>query len=160
MPPFALPRGCGRTAFAPAPSLRRARVEPLTVVHSLMGPGKKWEHYKLTKNGKPVRHKLHVKTGDKVIVIAGKDKGKTGTIQSVNRKTNQVKMEGVNMSIRHIPPEQEGEQGERVEKEALIAASNVMHWSEKEQVRSRLGKKMVDGKKVRYLIKTGEVLDN
>ncbi len=49
----------------------------------LQGPGKKWESYELTKNGKPVRIPMHVKKGDTVVVITGKDKGKVGEISKV-----------------------------------------------------------------------------
>ena len=67
-------------------------------------------------------------------------------------------IDGVNVSTRHMGPQQDGETGERIQKEAPINVSNVMHWSETEQTRSRIGRKMVDGKKVRFLKKTGEVL--
>ena len=49
----------------------------------LQGPGKKWEHYELTANGKPVRQAMHVKAGDVVQVITGADKGKVGKISKV-----------------------------------------------------------------------------
>ena len=49
----------------------------------LQGPGKKWESYDLNKNGKPVRIPMHVKTGDTVVVITGKDKGKVGEVSKV-----------------------------------------------------------------------------
>ena len=49
----------------------------------MQGPGKKWEHYELTANGKPVRQTMHVKKGDTVQIIAGADKGKVGTIAKV-----------------------------------------------------------------------------
>ena len=50
----------------------------------LQGPGKAWEHYKVNKNGKVVRVKMHVKTGDTVVVIAGSEKGKVGEITKVS----------------------------------------------------------------------------
>lgn len=50
----------------------------------MQGPGKKWEHYKLNKNGKPIRLPMHVRTGDFVQVIAGAEKGKTGEILKVS----------------------------------------------------------------------------
>lgn len=49
----------------------------------MQGPGKKWEHYELTANGKPVRQSMHVKAGDVVQVITGADKGKVGKISKV-----------------------------------------------------------------------------
>jgi large subunit ribosomal protein L24 len=153
--------GCGRTAFSSPRVHGTARPAPLTTANAIkIGPGKKWEHYKLNKKGKPIVEPLHVKTGDTVVVIAGEDRGKTGKVTKVYRKTKQVFMDGVNVSVRHLAPDAKGEPGQRIKKEAPIAASNVMHWSEKEQTRSKLGRKFVDGTKVRYLKKTGEVLDN
>ena len=52
----------------------------------LRGPGKKWESYDLNKNGKPVRIPMHVKTGDTVVVIAGKDKGQVGEVSKVRAR--------------------------------------------------------------------------
>lgn len=49
----------------------------------MQGPGKKWEHYDLNKNGKPLRIPMHVRRGDTVQVIAGKDKGKVGEVTLV-----------------------------------------------------------------------------
>lgn len=51
---------------------------------TLQGPGKKWEHYELNKNGKPLRQQMHVQRGDLVQIIAGRDKGKTGKIINVS----------------------------------------------------------------------------
>lgn len=149
---------CNKHAFVAAPSVRATRVA-LTPPQGVIGPGKKWESYELNKNGKPVRLPMHVKTGDTVVVVAGDDRGKVGTIQKVFTKTQQVLIEGINVSTRHIAPKVQEEPGERIKKESPIAASNVMHWSESQKVRSRTGKKIVDGKKVRYLKKTGEIID-
>jgi large subunit ribosomal protein L24 len=150
--------GCGKCAFVTAPVVRPNRIA-LQPPQGVIGPGKKWESYELTKNGKPVRKPMHVKTGDRVVVVAGDDRGKVGTIAKVFTKTRQVLIDGVNVSTRHKAPQQKGETGERIQKEAPISVSNVMHWSATEQTRSRIGRKMVDGKKVRYLKKTGEVID-
>lgn len=150
--------GCHKHSFVSTPVVRPNRVA-LQPPQGIIGPGKKWESYELTKNGKPVRKPMHVKTGDRVVVVAGDDSGKVGTIAKVFTKTRQVLIDGVNVSVRHMAPRQQGETGERIEKEAPINVSNVMHWSETGQTRSRLGHKMVDGKKVRFLKKTGEVLD-
>ena len=49
----------------------------------LQGPGKKWESYELNKNGNPVRIPMHVKKGDTVVVITGRDKGKVGEVSQV-----------------------------------------------------------------------------
>ena len=69
--------------------------------------------------------KLKIKTKDKVIVLVGKDKGKTGEILSVSPKENRVKVSGVNMVARHTKPSQANPQGGIVRKEAMIHASNV-----------------------------------
>ena len=126
----------------------------------VQGPGKVWENTPLTKNGKPQLVKLHVKTGDMVKVIAGSDKGKVGKITSVNRKTGQVVMEGVNVKTKHVKPSAEDEEGQIVKVEYPVHHSNVQHYSESAGAVSRIGYKVEDGKKVRYLKKTGEVLAN
>ena len=69
---------------------------------------------------------MHVRTGDSVIVIAGNDKGTTGRVSQVFRKTNRVIVEGVNLRWRHKKPTQATPQGERVQEECSIHASNVM----------------------------------
>ena len=125
-----------------------------------VGWGKKWEHYELNKNGKPIRFSMHVKKGDTVVVITGKDKGKVSTITKVQPKTSMVFVEGVNIHIKHQKPVAEGEAGKIVEVTTPIHSSNVMLWSKEKQVRSRVGHKVNEaGKKVRYLVKTGEVID-
>jgi large subunit ribosomal protein L24 len=74
-----------------------------------------------------VRPHLHVKKGDVVLVIAGNDKGKQGTVQAVIRETNRVLVEGVNMRWKHKKPSQSNPKGERIQIERSIHASNVMH---------------------------------
>ena len=69
---------------------------------------------------------MHVKRGDQVIVIAGNDKGTTGEVIAVHRADNRVVVEGVNVRIKHEKPTQQNPQGERVEREFPIHASNVM----------------------------------
>ncbi len=60
----------------------------------VQGPGKKWESYDLNKNGKPVRIPMHVKTGDTVVVIAGRDKGKVGEVSKVRKSLGPVALCG------------------------------------------------------------------
>jgi large subunit ribosomal protein L24 len=141
-------------------------IYPIYYTHShehsfyLQGPGKKWEHYDLTPNGKPVRVRMHVKSGDMVQVISGHDKGKVGKITMVNTKTGEVAVEGVNIKTKHVKPtagEEEG--GQIVKKEYPVHHSNVQHYSESAQTTSRIGRKVENGKKVRFLKKTGEVID-
>ena len=70
---------------------------------------------------------MKLKTGDKVVVIAGKDKGKEGKILHVDRKNNRVIVEGVNMISKHTTPSMQNQQGGIVKKEGSIHASNVMY---------------------------------
>ena len=69
---------------------------------------------------------MRVKKGDTVVVIAGKDKGKTGEVLQVLAKEERVIVEGVNMVTKHVKPSQADPEGGIVNKEAPIDASNVM----------------------------------
>ena len=75
---------------------------------------------------------MFVKTGDKVKVIAGKDKGKEGTVLSVNAKTNRIVVKGVSEINKHEKPSQTNANGGVVEKEGSIHASNVKVIAKKE----------------------------
>ncbi len=114
---------------------------------------------------KPQKHspkvqKMHVKTGDTVQVISGRDKGKVGEVIQALPKTSQVIVKGVNMRTKHMKPRQEGESGQIVTQEAPIHSSNVMHYSSKEKVASRVCVDYdADNRKVRKLKKTGEIID-
>lgn len=70
--------------------------------------------------------KLHVKTGDNVKVISGKDKGKTGKVLEVSKKENKVIIEGINIATKHMKPRRQGEQGGLLKVEAPMYASKVM----------------------------------
>ncbi|KAM3094897.1 50S ribosomal protein L24 [Phormidesmis sp. 146-35] len=103
---------------------------------------------------------MHVKKGDTVQVIAGSDKGKVGEILQTISKTSKVIVKGVNLRTKHVKPQQEGESGQIVVQEAPIHSSNVMLYSEKQKVASRVCHTInSDGKKVRMLKKTGEIID-
>lgn len=102
---------------------------------------------------------MHVKKGDTVVVIAGKDKGKKGKVLQVLPKKNRVIVEGVAMVTKHQKPNQQMQQGGRIEQEATIDASNVMIWDKKANQGVRVGYKLENGKKVRVSKKTGEVID-
>ena len=93
---------------------------------------------------------MFVKKGDKVRVIAGKDKGTEAVVLTALPKVNKVIVEGVNIVKKP--------QGGIIEKEAAIHVSNVQVL-DKNGVAGRVGYKFVDGKKVRYNKKSGEVLD-
>lgn len=106
------------------------------------------------------RYKMHVKKGDTVQVIAGKDKGKIGEVLQAIPKTSKVVIKGVNIQTKHVKPRQEGESGQIVTIEAPIHSSNVMLYSEKQKVASRVCYTFTeDGRKVRMLKKTGEIID-
>ena len=102
---------------------------------------------------------MHVKKGDKVMVISGKDKGKTGVILSAFPKKDRVLVEGVNIVKKHSKPSQMNPQGGIISQEAPIHVSNVMPLDPKTGEPTRVGLKEVDGKKVRIAKKSGEVLD-
>lgn len=103
---------------------------------------------------------MHVKKGDTVVVIAGKDKGKTGKILQVFPKKERVIIEGVNMIKKHQKPAGNMRQGGIIEMEAPIHVSNVMLYDSKAKAGTRVrSKELEDGKKVRVSVKTGEVLD-
>ena len=98
-----------------------------------------------------------IKKGDLVKVIAGKDKDKEGKVLSVDVKNGKVIVEGINMVFKHQKPSYSNQQGGIVEKEAPIDISNVMYVHKGKP--TRVGFKFVDGKKVRFAKKTGEVID-
>lgn len=100
-----------------------------------------------------------VKTGDKVKVITGKDKGKEGVILKAFPKKDRVIVEGMNMMKKHQKPNSANPQGGILETEAPIHVSNVMLIDPKTNEPTRVGFKVEDGKKVRVSKKTGEVLD-
>lgn len=102
---------------------------------------------------------MHVKKGDTVVVITGKDRGKKGKVLQVLPKKNRVIVEGVAMVTKHQKPNQQMQQGGRIEQEASIDASNVMIWDKKANQGVRVGYKLENGKKVRVSKKTGEVID-
>jgi large subunit ribosomal protein L24 len=104
--------------------------------------------------------KIHVKKDDQVMVIAGKEKGKTGKILSVLPKKESVLVEKVNFVKRHTRPSGKTRQGGILEKEAPIHASNVMIVCTKCNSPVRVGRKILeDGKKARYCRKCGEFID-
>jgi large subunit ribosomal protein L24 len=103
--------------------------------------------------------KLHVKKGDTVIVIAGKDKGKKGKILTALPKKDRVVVEGVNQVKRHTKPTQSNPQGGIITKEAAIHVSNVMLVDPESGKPTRT--KMVkqeDGTMVRTAVKSGKAI--
>jgi len=102
---------------------------------------------------------MHVKKGDKVMVISGKDKGKTGIVLAAYPKKNRVIVENVNIVKKHAKPSQDNPQGGIMNMEAAIHVSNVMPIDPKTGEPTRVGYQVIDGKKVRIAKKSGAVLD-
>lgn len=100
--------------------------------------------------------KLHVKSGDRVMVMAGEDKGKTGVIAQVFPAKTRAIVEGVNIIKKHVKPTQNSEGG-IVEQEASLHLSKLMILDSKGNP-TRTGRKIVDGKSVRFAKTTGEIL--
>ncbi|MBA1336395.1 MAG: LSU ribosomal protein L24p (L26e) [Firmicutes bacterium] len=104
--------------------------------------------------------KMHVKKGDTVEVISGKDKGKKGKVLTAFPKENRVIVEGVNMLTKHVKPTRQLQQGGIVHQEGPVHASNVLLYCPKCKGGRRVGKKFLkDGTKVRYCKSCGETLD-
>jgi large subunit ribosomal protein L24 len=102
--------------------------------------------------------KMKIKKGDNVVVITGRDKGKTGAVLRAIPTEARVLVQGINMVKRHTTP-RPGEPGGIVEKEAPIHVSNVAHVDPDTKKPSRVGFKVIDGKKVRFARRSGEVID-
>jgi large subunit ribosomal protein L24 len=103
--------------------------------------------------------KLKIKKGDKVVVIAGKDKGKRGEVLKVLPAESRLIIQGINMVKRHTRPAM-GNPGGIVDKEASIHVSNVAHADPKDDKPTRVGfKTLEDGRKVRFAKRSGEVID-
>ena len=98
-----------------------------------------------------------LRKGDKVIVLAGKDKGKTGTISSVDPKSNKAVVDGINIAIRATRQSQES-QGGRIPKAMPLDLSNLA-LVDKNGKATRVGFKMDGEKKVRFAKTTGDVID-
>jgi large subunit ribosomal protein L24 len=98
-----------------------------------------------------------LRKGDKVVVLAGKDKGKSGTISSVDPKAGKAIVDGVNVAIRHVRQSQTT-QGGRTPKAMPIDLSNLA-FVDKNGKPTRVGFKIEGDKKVRYAKTTGDVID-
>ena len=100
---------------------------------------------------------MKLKTGDKVVVIAGKDKGKEGKIIKTLRAENRVIVEGVNMVSKSVKPNAKNPQGGIVKQEAPIHISNLNVIDPKSGKATRIGRRLNDkGKLVRFAKKSGE----
>lgn len=100
-----------------------------------------------------------IKKGDNVVVLTGKDKGRTGTVLEMVTKSDRVLVQGINMVKRHTKQSQTSEGG-IVAKEAAIHISNVALADPKDGKPTRVGiKTNDDGKKVRFAKRSGEMID-
>ena len=103
--------------------------------------------------------KSKLKKGDKVVVIAGKDKGRKGEVLRIMSKEGRALVQGVNMVKRHTRPSQ-SQPGGIVEREAPVHVSNLALEDPKSGEPTRIGSRFLDdGRKVRYAKRSGEIVD-
>ena len=108
-----------------------------------------------------MKNKIHIKKGDNVVVISGKDKGKKGKVLSVGVNTRTVIVEGVNKATKNTKARKAGETGGIIHQEVPIYACKVMHICNKCGKPTRIGyKTMADGTKSRMCKNCLEVLDD
>ncbi|XVF34099.1 hypothetical protein REPUB_Repub18cG0028200 [Reevesia pubescens] len=135
----------------------KPRENPCLIVVKL----KRWERKECKPNSLPVLHKMHVKVGDTIKVISGRDKGKVGEITKIFKHNSTIVVKDINLKTKHMKSREEGQPGQIIKIEAPIHSSNVMLYSKEKDVASRVGHKVLDnGKKVRYLVKTGEIINS
>jgi len=105
-------------------------------------------------------NKVHVKTGDTVYVLSGKDKGKKGKVLAVNPSDMTVIVEGVNMSTKHKKPRGAGQEGGIITQESPISSSKVMLVCTKCKAPTKIARRVnSDGSKERVCKRCGEVID-
>jgi large subunit ribosomal protein L24 len=103
--------------------------------------------------------KLKIKKGDTVVVISGRDKGKSGEVLRVLPPERRVVVQGVNLARRHTRPRM-GEPGGIIEKELALDISNVAHVDPASGKPTRIGYRVLDdGRKVRFARRSGEIID-
>ena len=103
--------------------------------------------------------KFKIKKGDRVVVTAGREKGRSGEVLRVLRDADRVLVQGVNMVKRHTRPSQSSGGG-ILEQEAPLHISNVAHIDPKTSEPTRVGFKVLDGgRKVRFARRSGEIID-
>ena len=103
--------------------------------------------------------KIKLKKGDNVLVISGKDKGKSGSILSIVPKKNRAIVKGVNIVKKHQKPSKQSGGG-IIEKELSIQLSNLAFISIKDGKKTKIGYKLEKNKKIRFEKKTGEIIQN
>ncbi len=115
----------------------------------------------MAKSAKKTRFapKLHIKKGDRVMVIAGNYKGQTGEVLEVFPKKNRAIVDNLNLVKKHQKPTQNNPEGGIIEMPSPIHISNLMLVDPKTGEPTRIGRKEVDGKLVRYSKKSGEIIN-
>ncbi len=101
---------------------------------------------------------MKIRKDDNVIVISGKDKGKTGKVMKAFPRENKVLIAGVNVIKRHERPKKQGSKGQIIDKAMPIHASNVMIVDPKDGKRTRISMKVEADKKVRVTKNSGAIL--
>jgi large subunit ribosomal protein L24 len=101
---------------------------------------------------------MKIKKGDNVIVIAGKDRGKTGKVVRVLREKERVIVDGINIVKKHQRPSKSNQKGQIIDKLLPIHISNIMLVDPKTSKRTRVGKKLVKGRYIRIAKKSGTIL--
>ena len=99
-----------------------------------------------------------IKKGDRVIVISGRDKGKTGEVLKMLTSDGRAIVQGIAMVKRHTRPSQAGAGG-IIEKEATIDVSNLAHIDPKDNKATRIGFREENGRKIRFAKRSGEPID-
>ncbi len=107
-----------------------------------------------------VLSKSRIRKGDTVIVISGRERGKTGKVMSVDLGAGKVVVEKLNIIKRHTKPNQKAKQGGILEREAPLQMSNVMFFCPVTQKPTRVGiRTQADGRRVRFSKKSNEILE-
>lgn len=107
-----------------------------------------------------VLSKSRIRKGDTVIVISGRERGKTGKVMSVDLRAGKVVVEKLNVIKRHTKPNQKAKQGGILEREAPLQISNVMFFCPVTQKPTRVGiRTQADGRRVRFSKKSNEILE-
>ena len=107
-----------------------------------------------------VLSKSRIRKGDTVVVISGRERGKTGKVMSVDLRAGKVVVEKMNIIKRHTKPNQKAKQGGILEREAPLQISNVMFFCPVTQKPTRVGiRTQADGRRVRFSKKSNEILE-
>lgn len=107
-----------------------------------------------------VLSKSRIRKGDTVVVISGRERGKTGKVMSVDLRAGKVVVEKLNVIKRHTKPNQKAKQGGILEREAPLQMSNVMFFCPVTQKPTRVGiRTQADGRRVRFSKKSNEILE-